>query len=208
MVGLIDKDENELNDYKEIENEVLNFYTKLYSSKESEIEDVKLENVLNDDTPKLSDEQSGSLEGEITLEEALQTLKNMKNNKSPGSSGFNVEFFKFFWTDLGTFLVNAINYGFQNGELSITQREGVVTCIPKGNKCKKYLKNWRPISLLNVSYKIASGCIANRIKNVLPRLIDFDQPGFMSQRFTGDNLRLMYDILFYGKQQKSVDFYF
>ena len=114
-----------------------------------------------------------------------------------------LNFLIFFWSDLGTFLVNSINYGFQNGELSITQREGVVTCIPKGNKNKKYLKNWRPISLLNVSYKIASGCISNRIKKVLPTLIDFDQSGFMSQRFTGDNLRLMYDILFFSKQQNK-----
>ena len=200
MIGLIDKDENELNDYKDIENEVFNFYKNLYTSKEFLIEDVDLDNILNDDTPKLSDDQSLLLEGEITVDEALQFLKNMKNNKSPGSSGFNVEFFKFFWKDLGTFLVNSINHGFFNKELSITQREGVVTCIPKGNKCKKYLKNWRPISLLNVSYKIASGCIANRIKNVLPFIINYDQSGFMSQRFTGDNLRLLYDILFYSKQ--------
>lgn len=203
MTGLIDKYENELNDFKDIENEVYNFYKQLYTSKEFQIEDVELKNILNDDTPKLSDDQSLLLEGELTLDEALHCLKNMKNNKSPGSSGFNVEFFKFFWKDLGTFLVKAINYGFHKKELSITQREGVVTCIPKGNKCKKYLKNWRPISLLNVSYKIASGCIANRIKTVLPTLIDFDQSGFMSQRFTGDNLRLMYDILFFSKQQNK-----
>ena len=72
MIGLIDKDENELNDYKDIENEVFNFYKNLYTSKEFLIEDVDLDNILNDDTPKLSDDQSLLLEGEITVDEALQ----------------------------------------------------------------------------------------------------------------------------------------
>ena len=66
----------------------------------------------------------------------------MKNNKSPGSSGFNVEFFKFFWKDLGIFLTNSINYAFETKELSSTHKEGVIVCLPKPNKSKKYIKNW------------------------------------------------------------------
>ena len=72
------------------------FYQNLYSSKESEIEDVDLSNVLNDDTPKLTEQEAESLEGYITLKEAGEALSKMNNNKSPGSSGFTVEFFKFF----------------------------------------------------------------------------------------------------------------
>lgn len=33
------------------------------------------------------------------------------------------------------------------------KEQGVKTCIPKGNNAKTLLKNWRPISLLNVDYK-------------------------------------------------------
>ena len=69
---------------------------------------------------------------------------------------------------------------------------------------KKYLKNWRPITLLNVTYKIASSCIGNRIRKVLPTIISYDQSGFMSDRFVGDNIRLMYDILNYAKVTKKV----
>ena len=99
--------------------------------------------------------------------------------------------------------MKSLNYSFDTQELSATQKEGLITCIPKGNKSKKYIKNWRPISLLNVSYKIASGCIANRIKKVLPSIIDFDQSGFMSDRFTGDNIRLVYDIFNFSLERKQ-----
>ena len=84
-----------------------------------------------------------------------------------------------------------------------SQKEGIITCIPKGNKSKKYIKNWRPISLLNISYKIASGCIASRIKSVLPSLIGREQSGFMAERFTGDNIRQVYDILSLSLEQKK-----
>ena len=52
---------------------------------------------------------------------------------------------------------------------------GIITLIPKGNKSRDELKNWRPISLLNVIYKLASGCIANRLKKVLSYLIQEKQ---------------------------------
>ena len=56
-------------------------------------------------------------------------------------------------------LVRAINDGFEKGEMSSTQKEGII-CIPKGDKPREYLKNWRPNSLLNVMYRCASSCIA------------------------------------------------
>ena len=124
----------------------------------------------------------------------------MKNNKSPGSDGFTAEFFKFFWQDLGDFILRSVNYGFESGELSVTQKEGVITCIPKGDKDKQYLKNWRPISLLNVIYKLASACISNRLKKVLPKLIHEDQTGFIAGRYIGENIRTLYDLFHYTKK--------
>ena len=203
MVSLISDNGTEIKDFHDINKEVGLFYKQLYESKENYLTAIELEGILSDDTPKLNEDEANLLEGPITLEEAANVLSKMKNNKSPGSSGFTVEFFKFFWTDLKFFWLNSINAGFDKGELSVTQKEGVIVCIPKGDKCKKYIKNWRPISLLNVSYKIASGVIASRIKNVLPSIINVDQSGFMTNRFTGDNLRLIYDTLHFGLEQNK-----
>ena len=134
------------------------------------------------EAPTLSSEEKESLEGLISEEEALAVLKRMNKQKSPGSDGFTTEFCKFFWKDIGHVLVRSINYGFRSREMSITQKEGIITCISKEDKPKQFLRNWRPITLLNTSYKIASSCIAARIKTVLPKIIHNDQKGFMNYK--------------------------
>ena len=91
------------------------------------------------------------------------------------------------------FLTRSINNGFEKkNEMSVTQRQGVITCIPKEGKDKSFIKNWRPITLLNTVYKIASSCIANRIQRVLQQLIGDQQTCFLQGRLMGDNLRLLY----------------
>ena len=96
----------------------------------------------------------------------------MKNNKSPWSDGLSLSLsFKFFYINLKVFIQRAINESYRIGKLSATQRQGIITCLPKGDKPREFLKNWRPITLLNVTYQIASGCIAERLKTVVSKLI-------------------------------------
>ena len=99
-----------------------------------------------------------------------------------------------------SFIICLINKGYKTRNMPITQRQGIITCIPKGNKPRHFLKNWRPITLLNIIYKIASGCIAHRIKSVLDTIINEDQTGFLSGRFLGENIRTVYDIMNYTEQ--------
>ena len=172
----------------------------LYKSKEDEICDIDLAHLFeNSDIqiPKLDRQISDDLEREITEAELLSTLKNMKNNKSPGSDGYTAEFFKFFWKDLSTIIVRAVNDAFLKNQLPISQRLGIISCLPKGDKPRQYLKNWRPITLLNVFYKLISGCLSQRIKSTLDQLISSSQTGFLSGRYIGENTRLLYDIMSY-----------
>ena len=196
MPNLFKDDGSKTVSQTEIVNQTKKFYSKLYAEKETT--DINLNEYFKDKTfTKLDEDQKHLIEGKIEIEEASEALKKMKNNRSPGSDGFTVEFFKFFWKDLKDFMIRAINFSYTNGELSNTQKEGLITCIPKGDKDKQLLKNWRPISLLNVTYKITSACIANRIKRFLPILIAEDQTGFIQGRFIGENTRKLYDLMHY-----------
>ena len=64
----------------------------------------------------------------------------MKNKNSQGLEGFTVEFLKFFWIDIGVFVLRSINYGYRTGSLSVTPKQGIITCLPKPNECRYNLK--------------------------------------------------------------------
>jgi exonuclease III len=191
-------------DQKQILKEQQAFYKTLYS--ENKHVDCSEENIVKfvdlSKVKSLSTKDSNSCEGPITYNELLVALKKSKNNKSPGNDGYTTEFFKFFWIDLGHFLLRSINFGYSIDQMSSSQRRGLITCLPKPGKPRCYLKNWRPITLLNTSYKLAAACIAERIKSNLNQLINEDQKGFLPGRFIGENTRLIYDIIFESKAQE------
>lgn len=196
MMTCIDKGDVIIDNQEGILKEVKEFYCNLYAYKQ--VSNVDLETLLPD-VPVVPDEDHVTLEGPITFQEASEVLKDMKNFKSPGMDGFSVEFYKMFFSEIGAFLVRSANEGFEKVELSQTQKMGVITCIPKEGKEKEkqYIRHWRPISLLNVSYKIISACIARRVRSVLPNIIHESQKGFMSGRYIGECIRTVYDIMSY-----------
>ena len=90
-------------------------------------------------------------------------------------------------------MIGSFNYAFLSGALSISQKRGIISLIPKKDKDKTILENLRPISLLNVDYKILTKTIAKRLEKLLPRIINPDQTGYVKGRFIGENIRLIKD---------------
>ena len=135
------------------------------------------------------------LEGRLTISELGEALKNMKHNKTPGIDGFPAEFLKVFWGKLKFLVTRVLNYSYEIGKLPISLRQSIISCIPKGDKSRELLKNWRPISLLSVFYKIMSAALVNRTKKVLDKLISDSQTGFIKGRYIGESIRLVYDII-------------
>jgi len=121
----------------------------------------------------------------------------MKNNKSPGSDGLTADFYKIFWNDIKQYLVNSLNYSYDNKNLTELQKQSIITLLPKKDKDTLSINNWRPISLLNVDYKIASKVIANKIKTKLPTIISPDQTGFIKGRYIGENVRILHETIEY-----------
>ena len=85
----------------------------------------------------------------------------------------------------------------------MTQRRGVIKLIPKKDAELYFIKNWRPITLLNTDYKLAAKSIANRIQLILPNLINHDQTGFLKGRFIGENIKLI-DCIFQYATEKNI----
>ena len=118
----------------DIRAEIKDFYQELYTSNEME-SDFELD-IQEETYHKLTNTDSANLESSLTLKEISLTLKTMKNDRSLCSSGFTVNFFKVFWKDISGFVLRAINYYLENRKLSITQKQGIIICIPKESKSK------------------------------------------------------------------------
>jgi len=72
---------------------------------------------------------------------------------------------------LADILIDTLNYSHKNGKLPISQRRGIIKLIPKKDAELNLIKNWRPLTLLNCDYKIATKALANRIEPFLQKLI-------------------------------------
>ena len=156
------------------------------------------EQFLDDvDIPKLSDNFKQILDRPITKKELYDSVLSMKQNKTPGFDGFPVEFYIVFWPDISDILFNSYKFSMENGLMSISQRNGIITLLPKKDKDCMYIKNYRPISLLTVDYKIFAKALANRLKKCIHTLIHPDQSGFLKGRNIGNNIRLILDIIDY-----------
>ena len=103
MDKLIDENGTEYTNTTEILNHQKQFYESLYDNKHN-TDNRSINDMLGENKNKLTNQAAEQLEGEISYSELLNALKNMKNDKSPGLDGFTVEFFKFFWLDLGNFI--------------------------------------------------------------------------------------------------------
>jgi len=165
----IDDDKFVMSD-KEILNACESFYKNIYSSSFRRGDCKEIQNIFfprtNPNMPTPEDKEK--CEGLLTKEECLQALKD--STKTPGSDGLPVEFHKVFWSDISDHLLNALNYAHHKGQLSVSQKRGVIKLIPKKDAEPYYVKNWRLITLLNCDYKTAAKAIANCLKNVSPRL--------------------------------------
>ena len=82
----------------------------------------------------LNNEEAGRCEGLLTIKECADALTKFQNNKTPGSDGLTTEFCRLFWDAIGLFMVDSFNYAYEHGHLSISQRLGIISLIPKKNK--------------------------------------------------------------------------
>ena len=137
--------------------EIQLFYANLYDKKVDHLDENLIEPFLGTvNTSKLTDEQRDSIDKQLTLSECFAALKTFKKNKTPGNDGLTVEFYLAFWPLVGKCLVECLNFAHLHGELSTSQKQAMITLIEKKDEDKRLLKNWRPISLINMDVKIAS----------------------------------------------------
>ena len=118
----------------------------------------------------------------------------MKKNETHGSDGLPIKWYQKFWDDISHLLLGSLNYNYTYGQLSCSQRKGIITLLYEKGEHEN-LQNWRPINLLNYDYKILAYVLTSRLQKVIGNIVKNDQTGYIKGRFVGQNIRLIQDII-------------
>ena len=133
------------------------FYSDLFTAEQ--VDTSAQDSLLGCLSAKLPGDASSSCDGPLFVDEVSLALEGMALEKSPGSDGLPVEFYRAFWHILGADLVVVLNDSFSVGSLPPSLRSALISVIfKKGDRLN--CKNWHPTSLLNVDYKLCAGALA------------------------------------------------
>jgi exonuclease III len=178
--------EDELHKY------IYDYYTDIYKVKPETQQDAAgcIENFLGPEImrskeirdAKLTVEQCNLLERDIEITELDDAIKDMNSKTAGGPDGIGVPVYKKFWHLLRVPLHKGIHHMIQAEEMSDNFRVSAIRLIPKKGDISR-IKNWRPISLLNVCYKICSKAINNRLKKIAPKILSRGQKGFVIGKY-------------------------
>ena len=161
-------------DQAEIESMVRQFYSEMFTAQEI----LEPEPVIDYIPTRVTDQMNHELIKPFEAEEVHKALFMMGPNKAPGPDGFTAGFFQHHWRLLGPSITKGVLDFLNGGELPAEVNATTIVLIPKV-KHPQEMKNYRPISLCNVIYKLCSKVLANRLRGFLDEIVSEEQSAFV-----------------------------
>lgn len=170
-----------------MEKMITSFYEKNFSSKNPNSGDI--EEITKHVQTLVDHEANDMLDAPFSTKEVKEACFELNPSKAPGKDGFTALFYQNSWETVGEdvtkFALDILNNGGSLQEWNPT----LVTLIQKIKNAKS-IKDFRPISLCNVLYKVVARAITNRMKGTLGDIIDPHQSAFIPGRAISDNIIL------------------
>ncbi|XP_023890148.2 uncharacterized protein LOC112002224 [Quercus suber] len=168
------------------------FHTKASSSEE----------LIDAIHPKVSAHMNSFLTRDFRAEEVTRALKQMFPTTAPGPDGMPPLFYQQYWPTVGKVITETVLDFLNVGITPLNFNETHIVLIPKV-KDPKHVQDFRPISLCNVAYKLASKILANRLKPFLPTLVCENQSAFVAERLITDNILVASETMFHISQKRK-----
>ena len=131
-----------------------------------------------DDIPQVSQEENEFLRAPFTEKEVRDAVFDMEHNKALGPDGFPAEFYQQFWDVIKSDLMHMFHDLYRGDIPLFSLNFGVITLLPKIQKANK-IQQYRPIGLLNVSFKIFTKVTTIHFNSVVDHIISHTQTAFM-----------------------------
>ena len=182
----------ELTEPGQIRARAVSFYQKLYSAEYQE-EPALLEGFCGA-LPRVSTETNSQLDAPLQMQELRAALQGMQGGRAPGIDGLTAEFYRAYWDIIAEDVSEVFNECLASGSMPMSCRRAVLTLLPKKGNLQD-IKNWRPVSLLCVDYKLLSKALASRLGMAMEQVIHRDQTYCVPGRSMVDNVHLIRDVL-------------
>ena len=182
----------------EITDEIYNFYQNLFQPQN--IDNKEIDDYLsNFKPPNLTKEDQEAMDRFISEEEVKEAIKNLNTNKSPGDDGITPEFYQTFSHTLAPILAELYNNIWLRDDTTISMKNGIIQLIYKKKGTPTELRFWRPITLLNLDYKILTKILASRLKHAMDYILNPNQSSGVKERDILDNILNLKNLLEYTK---------
>lgn len=192
---IVDESGHILTNHAKINEAFQQYYSNLYTS-QCTSDPLDTDSFLDTlDIPSIDQDQLTALENPISELEITQAISTLQSGKAPGPDGFPSEFFKAFSDKLIPLLCAVFSESHFKEALPQTMTQATISVLLKKHKDPRQCGSYRPISLLNVDYKILSKTLALRLERVMSSIVHPDQTGFITNRQSFFNVRRMLNIL-------------
>lgn len=176
--------------HEQLKSYITNYYKNLFGAPEEG--NFSMDESRTDDIPQVSDEQNGLLTAPYSEEEVRKAVFLMEQNKAPGPDGFPAEFYQNFWEVIKSDLLLLFS-DLHAGHLELFRLNfGEITLLPKVNEAER-IQQYRPICLLNVSFKIFTKVATIRLNSVAEHVIRPSQTAFMQRRNILDAVVILHE---------------
>ncbi|KAF7842342.1 ribonuclease H [Senna tora] len=179
---------------KDIQSMGISYFKDIFTETSTWQVDQILSNLGKYHIPSLTDTHLNVLNLPLSEDECFLALNQMKLDGAPGPDGFHVRFYRQFWDIVKGDVLSMLNSFFQNGIMDPKLNMSYITLIPKTLSPQTF-KDFRRISLANVSYKLVTKILCNRLKVILPDIIAPNQSAFLKGRLIGDNILLATEVM-------------
>ena len=177
-------------DKESIERIIMDYFDSIYKA----YHPTRFDASLNSITPRVTPNMNKVLTADFKAEEVWSALKQMHPTKAPGPDDMSPIFYKHYWDIVGLEVVNCVLTTLNSGRMQKGINETYICLISKVKSPKK-ITEFGPISLCNVTYKLISKILANRLKKVLAAVIDDSQSAFVPGRLITDNVMVAFETM-------------